>query len=113
MNNFNKKTITLSLLCFLKEHQSTPEGAINFHEICNKTPPDNLNIAIDHDDVAMLPYSSGTTGKPKGVELTHYSIVSNICQMLDNNFTLFEETSKNISIRQFEYLINFLFVSIS
>lgn len=32
------------------------------------------------DDVALLPYSSGTTGLPKGVKLTHRNIVSNIAQ---------------------------------
>ena len=32
------------------------------------------------DDVAILPFSSGTTGLPKGVMLTHKSIVSNIAQ---------------------------------
>ncbi|KAH8800279.1 hypothetical protein F5884DRAFT_809886 [Xylogone sp. PMI_703] len=31
-------------------------------------------------DLAFLVYSSGTSGKPKGVMLTHYNIVSNICQ---------------------------------
>jgi len=32
------------------------------------------------EDVVVLPYSSGTTGLPKGVMLTHYNLVSNICQ---------------------------------
>lgn len=31
-------------------------------------------------DLAFLPYSSGTTGLPKGVELTHQNIVANIQQ---------------------------------
>jgi len=34
-----------------------------------------------HEDVATLPYSSGTTGLPKGVMLTHGNIVSNMVQM--------------------------------
>jgi acyl-CoA synthetase (AMP-forming)/AMP-acid ligase II len=34
------------------------------------------------EDVAALPYSSGTTGLPKGVMLTHYNIVSNVKQGL-------------------------------
>ncbi len=32
------------------------------------------------EDVVALPYSSGTTGLPKGVMLTHYNFVANICQ---------------------------------
>ncbi len=31
-------------------------------------------------DLAVLPYSSGTTGLPKGVMLTHRNLVANICQ---------------------------------
>ncbi|XP_066281399.1 uncharacterized protein [Branchiostoma lanceolatum] len=33
------------------------------------------------EDVAVLPYSSGTTGLPKGVMLTHYNIIANLQQM--------------------------------
>ena len=35
------------------------------------------------EDIAVLPYSSGTTGLPKGVMLTHYNVVSN-CLQLDH-----------------------------
>ncbi|XP_077991031.1 uncharacterized protein LOC144445367 [Glandiceps talaboti] len=33
------------------------------------------------EDVVFLPYSSGTTGLPKGVMLTHYNIISSIEQL--------------------------------
>jgi len=34
-----------------------------------------------HKDIAVLPYSSGTTGPPKGVCLSHYNLVAN-CQQV-------------------------------
>lgn len=37
--------------------------------------------AIDPDSTAMLPFSSGTTGMPKGVELTHRNLVVNLRQL--------------------------------
>lgn len=33
------------------------------------------------DDVALLPFSSGTTGMPKGVKISHYNLIANIIQM--------------------------------
>src|ERR1700741_36752 len=33
------------------------------------------------EDLVALPYSSGTTGLPKGVMLTHPNLVANMCQM--------------------------------
>ena len=39
-------------------------------------------VEVDvHDHVMVLPYSSGTTGLPKGVMLTHCNLVANIAQM--------------------------------
>ncbi len=37
--------------------------------------------AADPDDVALLLYSSGTTGVPKGVMLTHRQVAANVAQM--------------------------------
>ena len=37
---------------------------------------------FDNNDIATIPFSSGTTGKPKGVMLTHNNLVSNILQCM-------------------------------
>ncbi|XP_055613446.1 probable 4-coumarate--CoA ligase 1 [Uranotaenia lowii] len=35
---------------------------------------------VDPDETAILPYSSGTTGMPKGVKLSHNNLVANLAQ---------------------------------
>nr|ABY21310.1 4-coumarate:coenzyme A ligase 3 [Physcomitrium readeri] len=40
-------------------------------------------VDIHPDDIVCLPYSSGTTGLPKGVMLTHKSLVTSVAQQVD------------------------------
>ncbi len=46
-----------------------------------EAPPDPRPVTLDpRADLAALPYSSGTTGLPKGVMLTHFNLASNVRQ---------------------------------
>ena len=38
-------------------------------------------VSVSPEDIAVLPYSSGTTGVPKGVKLTHRNLVANMAQL--------------------------------
>ena len=38
------------------------------------------SVTVTDKDLAALPYSSGTTGLPKGVQLTHHQLVNNVRQ---------------------------------
>jgi acyl-CoA synthetase (AMP-forming)/AMP-acid ligase II len=52
----------------------------NFDELLENRAP-RPDVRIQPDDLATMPYSSGTTGKPKGVRLTHANLVTNIRQL--------------------------------
>ncbi|MFE6070909.1 AMP-binding protein [Streptomyces sp. NPDC056525] len=57
------------------------EGVRSLQAFLGSTGP-VPEIDLDPDeDVAALPYSSGTTGVPKGVMLTHASIATNLAQL--------------------------------
>ena len=46
-----------------------------------KSEPMISQVPVDPGDVVVLPYSSGTTGFPKGVMLTHENLVANVLQL--------------------------------
>jgi acyl-CoA synthetase (AMP-forming)/AMP-acid ligase II len=57
------------------------EGATPFDSLL-QSDGDVPRIEINaREDLVALPYSSGTTGLPKGVMLTHYNLVANMRQM--------------------------------
>lgn len=70
-----------------------PEGTSSFEELCEDQHVDLSvlkDVKTDVNDVCYLPYSSGTTGLPKGVQLTNRNIIANCLQ-------------QSFELRQYEY----------
>ncbi|MED6196661.1 4-coumarate--CoA ligase 1 [Stylosanthes scabra] len=62
---------------------SPPQGCLHFSELTEADEGNIPAVKISPEDVVALPYSSGTTGLPKGVMLTHKGLVTSVAQQVD------------------------------
>lgn len=62
---------------------SPPLGCLSFADLIQGGDHEIPAVEISPDDVVALPYSSGTTGLPKGVMLTHKGLVTSVAQQVD------------------------------
>ena len=58
----------------------TPIGTMAWDQMTGRGG-DVPSVSIGEQDLAALPYTSGTTGKPKGAMLTHGNLLANLEQM--------------------------------
>ncbi|MCM3588016.1 long-chain fatty acid--CoA ligase [Mesobacillus maritimus] len=84
---------------YLFGSQTEPIGDCEFKSLDELIPfstplesPEAINV---HDDIAVIQYTGGTTGKMKGAMLTHYNLLANVVQsysMYGDNMVKGEET---------------------
>ncbi|TIX50810.1 long-chain fatty acid--CoA ligase [Alteraurantiacibacter aquimixticola] len=76
---------------------SDPEITLEMADlIANGGKPDP--VQMDPDDVAVLQYTGGTTGIPKGAMLTHASLAANCGQMLAHFGGMVEEQQRTLGV---------------
>lgn len=71
-----EQDVDLVIIPFLG--QEIDGGAKLFDDMLKQHEPDPPDVMIDpEEDLALIRYTSGTTGFPRGAMLTHYNLVSN------------------------------------
>lgn len=64
-----------------KASQNLPKNSFDFAPIMQAYDEKDFKVlTIEREDLALLQYTGGTTGKPKGAMLTHYNVMANVCQ---------------------------------
>ena len=87
-----KKDLLLEKVILVNVEGKTPEQEekdeiIHYNTLMEKYPEPVLEIdeleveIIPKEDIAVIQYTGGTTGLPKGASLSHYNIIANIFQI--------------------------------
>jgi fatty-acyl-CoA synthase len=61
---------------------SVSDDALGFEALISESPDERIDQPVGADMLCMLPHTSGTTGRPKGVMLTHGNVTWNVVNFL-------------------------------
>ena len=83
------------------------DGHESLHDLlaCTADPPP---LTVEPGDTAVVPYSSGTSGRPKGVMLTHRNLVANLRQL--QTFALVEPGLRMLAVLPFSHIYGMTFL---
>jgi acyl-CoA synthetase (AMP-forming)/AMP-acid ligase II len=67
------------------------DGRLYYEDLLKSSSPDEVTAEIGDDDITILMYTAGTTGRPKGVPLKHSGFVSYVLENVEPTSPEIEE----------------------
>ena len=72
-----EKVPSLVSFIYIGKHKDAPKGCVHYEELITEVTTSNLAATVGGDDTYGIFYTGGTTGKSKGVMLTHTNLLFN------------------------------------
>ncbi|MFW5926334.1 MAG: long-chain-fatty-acid--CoA ligase [Myxococcota bacterium] len=76
---------------------TAPAGAVSMAALLQGAPPVTELPSTMPDDTAVILYTSGTTGRPKGAELTHFNLLFN-AEVVSTRLMPLDETTVALTV---------------
>ncbi len=89
------------LAWFRMRKEPRPRGVLKYAALLRSAPARPSGVRVGPDDLAVLQYTGGTTGVPKGAMLTHHNLVANFIQMRSWLTDLREGQERFLSVAPF------------
>jgi long-chain acyl-CoA synthetase len=102
MKRLNELDNGIETISFCRESQSIPSGVLSWEQFLKngKDGLEEIQAPVDFNDLATIRYTSGTTGKPKGVTFNH----ENLRWMAESMASLPPWTDRNREVRYLSFL---------
>lgn len=92
-HNFEEIKAEVPVNLYISTDKPSLPGYLHYEELLDGSEEKDPRIIIDPNDSALLLYTSGTTGKPKGADLSHRAILANglnfLIDIVDNPNDIF------------------------
>jgi long-chain acyl-CoA synthetase len=75
------------------------DKTVFYEDILTEYEPEPPDVSIDPKDTAVIIYTGGTTGTPKGAELSHFNLTTNVLQIAEWTYVREEDVGRSGGVR--------------
>jgi len=108
IKKLKKDVSTLQNVILLSDKQ---EGFLNFEDLISNSSAEFQEREINEEDLSLIMYTSGTTGRPKGIMLTYKHL--NACPEAIDHFVDLTDKDTMISVLPFSHVAGLMYIQLT